>query len=121
MLSCIVGQLHAFAPFLVDVHLALRQFHYNVGGLESGIIRQIGADAEGAADFAPAMLLDVECLAKIERIAEDDGFSGRVDTQFAVAATSLSVKSNSSPESQRTPSNSLACLRLRLLKKMPEV
>lgn len=64
MLSCIVGQLHAFAPFLVDVHLALRQFHYDVGGLESGIIRQIGADAEGAADFAPAMLLDVECLAK---------------------------------------------------------
>ena len=89
MLSCIVGQLHAFAPFLVDVHLALRQFHYDVGGLESGIIRQIGADAEGAADFAPAMLLDVECLAKIERIAEDDGFSGRVDAQFAVAGNEL--------------------------------
>lgn len=89
MLSCIVGQFHAFAPFLVDVHLALRQFHYDVGGLESGIIRQIGADAEGAADFAPAMLLDVECLAKIERIAEDDGFSGRVDAQFAVAGNEL--------------------------------
>mgnify|MGYP007027078874 CR=1 FL=1 len=42
-----------------------------------------------AADFAPAMLLDVECLAKIERIAEDDGFSGRVDTQFAVAGNEL--------------------------------
>ena len=51
--------------------------------------RQIGADAEGAADFAPAMLLDVECLAKIERIAEDDGFSGRVDAQFAVAGNEL--------------------------------
>ena len=36
-----------------------------------------------------AMLLDVECLAKIERIAEDDGFSGRVDTQFAVAGNEL--------------------------------
>ena len=93
MLSCIVGQLHAFAPFLVDVHLALRQFHYDVGGLESGIIRQIGADAEGAADFAPAMLLDVECLAKVERIAEDDGFSGRVDAQFAVATFGPAVKS----------------------------
>lgn len=28
-------------------------------------------------------------LAKIERIAEDDGFSGRVDTQFAVAGNEL--------------------------------
>ena len=35
------------------------------------------------------MLLDVECLAKVERIAEDDGFSCRVDAQFAVAGNEL--------------------------------
>ncbi len=78
MLSCIVGQLHAFAPFLVDVHLALRQFHYDVGGLESGIIRQIGADAEGAADFAPAMLLLLNHVIRYAALASKFGDNRKV-------------------------------------------
>ena len=57
MFSFIVGQLYAFAPFLVDVHFALRQLHHDVRGLEASVVGQIGTDAESAANFAAAVFL----------------------------------------------------------------
>ena len=47
------------APFLVDVHLALRQFHYDVGDLNPVSFVRLVPMPEGATDL-PAMLLDVE-------------------------------------------------------------
>ena len=64
MFSFIVGQLYAFAPFLVDVHFALRQLHHDVRGLEAGIVGQVGTDAESAANFAATVFLYVKGFAE---------------------------------------------------------
>ena len=76
MFSFIVGQLYAFAPFLVDVHFALRQLHHDVRGLEAGVVGQIGTDAESAANFAAAVFLYVEGFAEVQGIAEYLNWSG---------------------------------------------
>ena len=59
MFSFIIRQFDTFPPFLIDIHLTLRQFHHDVRRFEPGIIGEIGTDPERAADFVFAVFLDV--------------------------------------------------------------
>lgn len=89
MFSFIVGQLYTFAPFLVDVHFALRQLHHDVRGLEAGVVGQVGTDAESAANFAATVFLYVEGFAEVQGIAEYDCLGSGVYAQFAIAGNQL--------------------------------
>ena len=71
MLSGIIREFDTLSPFLVDIHLALCQFHDDIGRSESGIIGEIGADSERTTDLAFAVILYVERFSEVERIAED--------------------------------------------------
>jgi leucyl-tRNA synthetase len=51
MFSFIIRQFDTFPPLLIDIHLALRQFHHDVRRFEPGIVGEIGADSERAADL----------------------------------------------------------------------
>ena len=84
VLAHIVGQFHAFAPLLVDIHLALRQLHHNVSRLETGVVGQIRTHAERTFDFALAIVEYAQALFKVKRVAEYDGLAHRVNTEFTV-------------------------------------
>ena len=59
MFSFIIRQFDTFPPLLIDIHLALRQFHHDVRRFEPGIVGEIGTDSERAVDFVFAVFLNV--------------------------------------------------------------
>ena len=89
MFSFIIRQFDTFSPFLIDIHLTLCQFHHDVRRLESGIIGKVGTDSERAAYFVLAVFLNIQCLCKVEGIAENDGFGRRINSQLSVTGNQL--------------------------------
>ena len=85
VLAQVIGELDTLFPRLVDIHLAAGELHHDVGRLVARVVGEVGADAERAAYLAAAVVLYLECLVKVEGVAEDDGLGRRVDSQFAVA------------------------------------
>ena len=89
MLAQIVRQLDAFAPLLIAVHAAAAQFHHDIGRRIAGVVGQVGADAERAADASLTLTEQFQCFREVQRVAEDDGFGRRIDAQLLITVNQL--------------------------------
>ena len=109
MFSQIIRKFYAFAPLLILVHLTLSKFHDYIRRFISCIVGKICTNTKCTAYLSAAIIIYSQSFLKVQSITENNSLGSGVYSQFLITGNKAVDKFKLWPESQRTPSNNLAC------------